>query len=717
MLRLFVISVALVLGVGSVASGQAKAQPANSSVEKAVKSKIERATVLLRFECRERILKDADDSDRVLVTLRSLEQFASGAFIGRDGYVITAAHTIEQLTARREAHGFEIGCRKQDILISGYKISNIEGAITGGRSSGAKPDFSEDVGQRNYGMEEHDVLIFKFRTFGGSVPESLCVGPVIARERFAHLPIVAAGVGIEASNPEFEVRPGFATAESGGDGKASRNLRMTPAATKGMSGGPVTTWDGILVGLVQGYRPAENPLATRNHFVPQYWFHDPLTKIGGSCPPASSLRYVTSPRTGLTTEPRIFFQLDNRAGAPTVTVHDIRVAVASQPFFVASEVFELLPVEVKPLNEAGLNQRKIQIGEDSIFPLTAAVDVPAGESKTFAANVQLPASRLRQIGDSIIRLSLKALQDGQELRVHSDEIYYVSAVRGLRRVPVTDVFNAIRRFECDEETIARADPNLSLTTKLLTDDEVNAENIFFELANRSEQCWGHQLFANLLVSTARTGLAYSNLLAKAETADFAQHRHLILTLLTGLLDKDFNEAVYYAVKLSTSPDHQPFSVMNAVQRSLVRQALRGLRERNSPDSSLARFQALLPKFGAALWGEICYLAALESIVHALASSCDRGVAIEDAKPEKYRYSGASMARGIFRALSGDHEGALADFRDFLERFSPVGGQDARVAGWIDMLKKGQNPITPEILLALEKESLTPYGNSIKSMRD
>ncbi|WP_413168061.1 hypothetical protein ACL6C3_15205 [Capilliphycus salinus ALCB114379] len=54
------------------------------------------------------------------------------------------------------------------------------------------------------------------------------------------------------------------------------------------------------------------------------------------------------------------------------------------------------------------------------------------------------------------------------------------------------------------------------------------------------------------------------------------------------------------------------------------------------------------------------------------------------------------SRGLARALTGDVDGAIEDF----EKFVQLAGNEEEKAqrkGWIESLKKGENPFTDEVL--------------------
>ena len=57
------------------------------------------------------------------------------------------------------------------------------------------------------------------------------------------------------------------------------------------------------------------------------------------------------------------------------------------------------------------------------------------------------------------------------------------------------------------------------------------------------------------------------------------------------------------------------------------------------------------------------------------------------------------SRGLARALTGDFEGAIKDFEKFVE-WTNNEKDKAQRKGWIESLKKGENPFTDEVLEGL-----------------
>ena len=60
------------------------------------------------------------------------------------------------------------------------------------------------------------------------------------------------------------------------------------------------------------------------------------------------------------------------------------------------------------------------------------------------------------------------------------------------------------------------------------------------------------------------------------------------------------------------------------------------------------------------------------------------------------------SRGLARALTGDVAGAIADFQTYVAWTSDEQLRAQR-QGWIEALRRGENPFTPEVLEALRRQ--------------
>jgi acetyl esterase/lipase len=100
---------------------------------------------------------------------------------------------------------------------------------------------------------------------------------------------------------------------------------------------------------------------------------------------------------------------------------------------------------------------------------------------------------------------------------------------------------------------------------------------------------------------------------------------------------------------------------------------------------------------AADWNWVCWRGGLwnqpERVVHA----CNRAVELNPHHRE-YRDS-----RGLVRALLGDFDGAVEDFEFFIERIPESNPRRAQRQGWVEALRAGQDPFTPEVLAELRRQ--------------
>ena len=112
-------------------------------------------------------------------------------------------------------------------------------------------------------------------------------------------------------------------------------------------------------------------------------------------------------------------------------------------------------------------------------------------------------------------------------------------------------------------------------------------------------------------------------------------------------------------------------------------------------------------------GNVCWYASTDQFAQLVLSACDRAVSLN-------RYNGEYFDnRGVARALTGNRQGAIADFSSFVQwatnEYVNAPGTDAntqarfkqRIAernAWIQKLEAGQNPFSSQTLQALRVES-------------
>jgi tetratricopeptide (TPR) repeat protein len=97
--------------------------------------------------------------------------------------------------------------------------------------------------------------------------------------------------------------------------------------------------------------------------------------------------------------------------------------------------------------------------------------------------------------------------------------------------------------------------------------------------------------------------------------------------------------------------------------------------------------------GVNSWNKLCWYGSLWGYADRVLKACDTAVSLA---PENINIIDS---RGLAKALAGDTTGAIADFTTFVEG----AGDDIRKfqrQDWIDALKKGENPFTPEVLRLL-----------------
>ncbi len=94
------------------------------------------------------------------------------------------------------------------------------------------------------------------------------------------------------------------------------------------------------------------------------------------------------------------------------------------------------------------------------------------------------------------------------------------------------------------------------------------------------------------------------------------------------------------------------------------------------------------KLYADSWNPLCRFGSLHGEAAAVMQACEKAVALAP-KNGEFRDS-----RGIARALTGDKPGAIEDFQAFIKSTDSDEGKKQR-QGWIDALKAGKNPFTPE----------------------
>ena len=94
------------------------------------------------------------------------------------------------------------------------------------------------------------------------------------------------------------------------------------------------------------------------------------------------------------------------------------------------------------------------------------------------------------------------------------------------------------------------------------------------------------------------------------------------------------------------------------------------------------------------WNELCWFGSLWGHAKDVLFACDR--AVQESGGETWIID----SRGVARALTGNFEGAIADFETYIPEAS--GEERVRREAWVAALKAGENPFTEEVLRGLRR---------------
>ncbi len=98
------------------------------------------------------------------------------------------------------------------------------------------------------------------------------------------------------------------------------------------------------------------------------------------------------------------------------------------------------------------------------------------------------------------------------------------------------------------------------------------------------------------------------------------------------------------------------------------------------------------------WNALCWTGSRTGHAAEVLPACDRAVAFTDWEWNYWAHD----SRGLAKALTGDVEGAIDDFEAFVAGTS-YDDSRAQRQGWIEALRRGENPFTPEVLRALPRK--------------
>ena len=158
-----------------------------------------------------------------------------------------------------------------------------------------------------------------------------------------------------------------------------------------------------------------------------------------------------------------------------------------------------------------------------------------------------------------------------------------------------------------------------------------------------------------------------------------------------------------ALELDPQLDLNPEDQFQNIQQQTAAQNLiseiQSLAQSGDLTQALAKFQTLENTYPKAVDAEtlnvLCWDGALNNQASQVLPLCDRAVTLapEDTDIED--------SRGLARALTGDFAGAITDFQAFVDSSDQIEESKAKRRAWIEALKAGKNPFTPEVLEALK----------------
>ena len=146
-----------------------------------------------------------------------------------------------------------------------------------------------------------------------------------------------------------------------------------------------------------------------------------------------------------------------------------------------------------------------------------------------------------------------------------------------------------------------------------------------------------------------------------------------------------------SLKLNINPEIAPAFItkgFNLVQVGLVKPALAAFLEGQKLDPKV--------EISASSWNSLCWLGSLNNSASLVLDACEKAVTM--ASPDDK--GGFQDSRGVARALTGNIEGAIEDFQAFISSTNNH-EQKAQRQGWIESLRAGKNPFTPEVLEELK----------------
>ena len=151
----------------------------------------------------------------------------------------------------------------------------------------------------------------------------------------------------------------------------------------------------------------------------------------------------------------------------------------------------------------------------------------------------------------------------------------------------------------------------------------------------------------------------------------------------------FRQALKWNPNLTLNPEAKAQQLAKA--SALVKQGKKLLQEKQFKEAAAAYTEA--QKLDANVdiadsWNTLCWDGSLQGYAKQAMFACEKAVALA---PDDGNYRDS---RGLARALTGNTQGAIADFQAYIAQTDDK-EEKSRRQRWIDTLRAGKNPFTPE----------------------
>ncbi|MBD2245570.1 pentapeptide repeat-containing protein [Nostoc sp. FACHB-888] len=161
-----------------------------------------------------------------------------------------------------------------------------------------------------------------------------------------------------------------------------------------------------------------------------------------------------------------------------------------------------------------------------------------------------------------------------------------------------------------------------------------------------------------------------------------------------LIARELHKAVGVSPELA---QHSAFAAAIALSQGISWVREGKIKEAQEAFKQAQRFDQSL-RNSAEFWNSICWVGCLHGYAKNLLPICEKAVTLD---PDNKRYQDS---RGLARVLTGDLVGALEDFQSAVDSGALDFSEDMkqRRLRWIEALKSGNNPLTPEELEELRE---------------